>query len=146
MPDRSALYFTTPIFYANAAPHIGHTYTLIIADTLARYWRTRGRTVFVVTGTDEHGDKIAQAAAQHGVAPAAFVDEVSASFRETWREVGLAYDHFVRTTDPGHTAFVRDVLTRIHARGDIYFGRYTGLYCTGCERFYQERELVDGLC
>jgi methionyl-tRNA synthetase len=140
------LYLTTPIFYANAEPHLGHAYTLILADTLARFWRARGRTVFVVTGTDEHGDKIAQAAAKAGVAPKAHTDKVSTMFRDAWATVGLGYDHFVRTTDPHHVAFVRNVLAEIHARGDIYFGSYTGLYCFGCERFYQERELVDGRC
>jgi methionyl-tRNA synthetase len=146
MPDTTPLYFTTPIFYANDEPHAGHTYTLIVADTLARFWRARGRSVFVVTGTDEHGDKIAQAAAKHGVDPQTWVDRMSVAWRETWEAVGLRYDHFVRTTDPAHVAFVRQVLTDIHARGDIYFDRYTGLYCFGCERFYQERELVDGVC
>ena len=145
MPD-TPLYFTTPIFYANAEPHIGHTYTLVVADVLARFWRARGRRVFVVTGTDEHGDKIAQAAAQHGMEPKAWVDRISVAFEDTWRKVGLSYDHFVRTTDPAHEAFVRKILTDIHARGDIRFDRYTGLYCYGCERFYQERELDDGLC
>ena len=140
------LYLTTPIFYANAEPHLGHAYTLVLADTLARFWRARGRTVFVVTGTDEHGDKIAQAAAKAGVAPKAHTDAVSAMFSDAWATVGLRYDHFVRTTDPHHIAFVRTVLAEIHARGDIYFGSYKGLYCLGCERFYQERELVRGKC
>ncbi len=146
MPDAAPIYFTTPIFYANAEPHVGHTSTMIVADTLARFWRARGRRVFVVTGTDEHGDKIAQAAAAHGMEPKAWVDKISAAFKSTWHAVGLGYDHFVRTTDPSHTAFVRKILTEIHARGDIYFDRYSGLYCYGCERFYQERELVGGLC
>ncbi|MGH7896003.1 MAG: methionine--tRNA ligase [Candidatus Binatia bacterium] len=146
MLEAAPLYLTTPIFYANAEPHVGHTSTLIVADTLARFWRARGRRVFVVTGTDEHGDKIAQAAAKHGVEPQAWVDAMSVTWRDTWRRVGLGYDHFVRTTDPAHVAFVRKVLAEIHARGDIYFDRYTGLYCYGCERFYQERELVDGVC
>jgi methionyl-tRNA synthetase len=146
MPEPTPLYLTTPIFYANAEPHIGHTYTLIVADTLARFWRARGRRVFVVTGTDEHGDKIAQAAAKHGMEPKAWVDRMSITWQETWREVGLAYDHFVRTSDPVHVAFVQKILAEVHARGDIYFDRYTGLYCFGCERFYQERELTDGVC
>jgi methionyl-tRNA synthetase len=146
MPELEPLYLTTPIFYANAEPHIGHTYTLVVADVLARFWRARGRRVFVVTGTDEHGDKIAQAAAAHGIEPKAWVDRMAVAWQDTWREVGLRYDHYVRTSDPAHVAFVRQVLADIHARGDIYFDRYTGLYCYGCERFYQERELVDGVC
>ncbi len=140
------LYLTTPIYYANAEPHLGHTYTTIVADVLARFWRARGRSVFTVTGTDEHGDKIAEAAARTGLAPQAFVDRISATFRSTWEAAGIPIDHFVRTTDAEHVAFVRAVLGDIHARGDIYFGSYRGLYCYGCERFYQERELVDGLC
>jgi methionyl-tRNA synthetase len=145
MPD-APLYLTTPIFYANAEPHIGHTYTMVVADTLARFWRARGRSVFVVTGSDEHGDKIAQVAAEHGIDPTTWVDRMSVTWKDTWRAVGLGYDHYVRTTDPSHMAFVRKVLADIHARGDITFDRYTGLYCYGCERFYQERELVNGLC
>jgi methionyl-tRNA synthetase len=140
------LYLTTPIYYANGEPHLGHTYTTVVGDVLARFWRTRGRRVFALTGTDEHGDKIAQAAAAAGLEPQAWVDRISATFRRTWAEAGFAYDHFVRTTDPQHEAVVRRVLAEIHARGDIYFGSYRGLYCFGCERFYQERELVDGLC
>jgi methionyl-tRNA synthetase len=140
------LYLTTPIYYANAEPHLGHTYTTVVADVLARFWRARGRRVFRTTGTDEHGDKIAAAAAKAGVAPKAFVDRISARFRSTWEATGLACEAFVRTTDPYHVEFVRRILADIHAKGDIYFGSYRGLYCTGCERFYQERELVDGLC
>ena len=140
------LYFTTPLFYVNAEPHLGHTYVTLVGDVLARFWRARGRTVLTLTGTDEHGDKIAQAAAAAGVEPKAHADRVSGLFRSTWEAVGFRYDHFIRTTDAYHVAFVRSVLADIHARGDIYFGSYRGLYCFGCERFYQERELVDGVC
>ena len=140
------LYLTTPLFYVNAEPHLGHTYVTLVGDVLARFWRARGREVFTLTGTDEHGDKIAQAAAAAGTTPQAHADRVSGLFRSTWEEAGFRYDHFIRTTDAYHQAFVRKVLAEIHARGDIYFGSYTGLYCYGCERFYQERELVDGVC
>ena len=140
------LYVTTPLFYVNAEPHLGHTYVTLIGDVLARFWRARGRTVFTLTGTDEHGDKIAQAAAAAGVAPKAHADRVSELFRSTWEDVGFRYDHFIRTTDPYHVRYVQETLARIHARGDVYFGSYRGLYCYGCERFYQERELVDGVC
>src|SRR3989454_6683610 len=145
MPPES-LYVTTPLFYVNAEPHLGHTCVTLIADVLGRFWRARGHPVFVLTGTDEHGDKIAQAAAALGVTPKEHADRVSALFRATWDAAGLRYDHFIRTTDPYHVAFVRKVLAHIHARGDIYFGSYRGLYCVGCERFYQERELVGGVC
>jgi methionyl-tRNA synthetase len=140
------LYLTTPLFYVNAEPHLGHFYITMVGDVLARFWRARGRTVFTLTGTDEHGDKIAQAAAAAGVEPRAHADRVSNLFRTTWEAAGLRYDHFIRTTDAYHVAFVQKVLAEVHARGDIYFGSYTGLYCYGCERFYQERELVNGLC
>ncbi|HJW69635.1 MAG TPA: methionine--tRNA ligase [Candidatus Binatia bacterium] len=145
MPDEP-LYFTTPLYYVNAEPHLGSTYTTVVADTLVRFWRQRGRDAFFVTGADEHGDKIAQAAAEAGVPPKAFVDRMSDLFRTAWRELGLDVGWFVRTTDASHEAFVQKVLREIHARGDIYFDSYRGLYCYGCERFYQERELVEGLC
>jgi methionyl-tRNA synthetase len=145
MPDEP-IYFTTPLYYVNAEPHLGSTYTTLVADTLVRFWRQRGRDAFFVTDADEHGDKIAQAAAEAGVPPQAFVDRMSGLFRSTWHELGLDAGWFVRTTDASHVAFVQKVLRDIHARGDIYFDSYRGLYCYGCERFYQERELVDGLC
>jgi methionyl-tRNA synthetase len=140
------LYLTTPIFYVNAEPHLGHFYVAMVEDVLARFWRARGRRVLSLTGTDEHGDKIAQAAAAAGVTPRAYADRVSALFRRTWDEAGLGYDHFIRTTDDYHVRYVQRVLAAVHARGDIYFASYRGLYCFGCERFYQERELVDGRC
>ncbi len=140
------LYLTTPLFYVNTEPHLGHFYITMVGDVLARFWRARGRPVFTLTGTDEHGDKIAQAAAAAGVEPRAHADRVSALFRSTWEQAGLRYDHFIRTTDDYHIAFVQKVLAEVQARGDIYFGSYRGLYCYGCERFYQERELVNGLC
>lgn len=139
-------YVTTPIYYINAEPHLGHTYTTVLADTLKRYHRARGAETFMVTGTDEHGDKIAAAAAAAGLAPRAFADRVSPLFRSTWDACGFEYDQFVRTTDPQHAAVVQDFLARVHARGDIYFSRYGGLYCTGCERFLTEKELVEGKC
>ncbi|HYB98568.1 MAG TPA: methionine--tRNA ligase [Candidatus Limnocylindrales bacterium] len=144
MADRIEL--TTPLYYVNAAPHLGHTYTTVVVDTLARFHRSMGRDVFFLTGTDEHGDKIAQAAEAGGKAPREYADDVSALFRSTWNTCGIAYDHFVRTTDDYHVAFVREVLQKVYDAGDIYFGEYGGQYCTGCERFYTDRELVDGKC
>jgi methionyl-tRNA synthetase len=139
-------YFTTPIFYVNAEPHLGHTYTMVVVDTMARWCRSRGIDTFFLTGTDEHGDKIAEAAEANGETPKAYVDRISGLFRSTWDACGISYDHFIRTTDEHHKRYVQDVLARIHASGDIYFGEYEGLYCTGCERFYTEKELVDGKC
>jgi methionyl-tRNA synthetase len=142
----SRIYLTTPLYYVNAEPHLGHTYTTIAADAAARYWRSRGVDTFLLTGTDEHGDKIAEAAAAAGETPKAFADRISAVFRSTWDACGISYDHFIRTTDEHHQRYVQEVLARVHAGGDIYFGEYAGLYCTGCERFYTEKELVDGKC
>jgi methionyl-tRNA synthetase len=140
------IYLTTPLYYVNAEPHLGHTYTTVVADTLKRYYRSIGYDAFLLTGTDEHGDKIAQAAAATGTEPKAYVDRVSDLFRSTWDECGIGYDHFIRTTDDYHIRFVQKVLQKIYDAGDIYFGEYGGLYCYGCERFYTEKELVDGKC
>ena len=140
------IYFTTPIYYVNAQPHLGHTYTTIIADTLKRYHRMRGRDAYFLTGTDEHGDKIARAAAADGTDPKAYTDRISGMFRSTWDACGIAYDHFIRTTDDYHKATVSRILQHIYDAGDIYFGEYGGFYCYGCERFYTEKELQDGKC
>jgi methionyl-tRNA synthetase len=140
------VYLTTPLYYVNAEPHLGHTYTTVIADTLARWHRARGDRTLLVTGTDEHGDKIVQAAAAAGTTPRQHADRVSRQFRDTWDACGITYDHFIRTTDDYHIRTVHDLLNRMHAAGDIYFGSYGGLYCYGCERFYTEKELVDGKC
>lgn len=140
------LYFTTPLYYVNAQPHLGHTYTTVVADTLKRYHCSRGREVFLLTGTDEHGDKIAQAAAAEHTEPKAYADQISAIFRETWNECGISYDHFIRTTDDYHKATVNRILRQIYDAGDIYFGEYGGFYCYGCERFYTEKELTNGRC
>jgi methionyl-tRNA synthetase len=119
---------------------------MIITDTLARYYRANGWEAFYLTGTDEHGDKIAQAAAQAGMEPKAFTDQVSATFRAAWDACGFAYDHFIRTTDLYHVRYVHEILMKVYKAGDIYFDRYAGLYCFGCERFYTEKELVSGKC
>jgi len=139
-------YITTPLYYVNAEPHLGSAYTMIITDTLARYYRGKGRETFYLTGTDEHGDKIFQAAAQAGVDPKSFTDRISSTFRAAWDACGFAYDHFIRTTDDYHIRYVQQLLSQVHRAGDIYFDRYGGLYCFGCERFYTEKELVNGKC
>ncbi len=142
----SRFYISTPIYYVNAEPHLGHAYTTIVADVMTRFHRLMGQETFFVTGTDEHGDKVLEAARRHGAEPKAYVDEVSESFRSLWPRLNCAYDRFIRTTDPQHVCVVQGILQRVYDRGDIYFGRYKGLYCTGCERFYAERELEAGLC
>ena len=145
-PVSSRFYVTTPIYYMNALPHLGHAYTTVVCDVMARYHRLWGDDTYFLTGSDEHGDKIAQAALACGESPQAFVDRISAAFRETWAKLGIANDDFVRTTEPRHEAVVQRILQEIYDRGDIYFGSYGGQYCLGCERFLTERELVDGRC
>ncbi len=139
-------YITTPIYYVNASPHIGHAYTTIVADVLARYARMTGRETFFVTGTDEHGDKIAEAAQKAGITPKEYADGISAQFRNLWPELAITNDYFIRTTDTNHVQTVRSILQKVYDAGDIYFGAYEGFYCVGCERFYMEKELVDGKC
>ena len=130
----------------NASPHIGHAYTTIVADVLARYHRLRGCRTFFVTGTDEHGDKIAEAAKKAGVTPKEYADRISAQFRSLWPELAVTNDYFIRTTDANHVETVRRILRKVYDAGDIYFSEYEGLYCLGCERFYMEKELIDGKC
>ncbi len=139
-------YVTTPIYYVNDVPHIGHSYTTIAADVLARHHRARGDDVFFLTGTDEHGAKVAESAAKAGKSPQQFCDEVSSRFRDVWRLLNISNDKFIRTTDPAHVAAVSKMLTELNDRGYIYKGEYTGLYCVGCERYYSRDELVDGKC
>lgn len=141
-----SFYITTPIYYVNASPHIGHAYTTIVADVLARYHRMIGDKTFFVTGTDEHGDKIAEAAQKAGITPKAYADQISAQFRNLWPELAITHDYFIRTTDANHIETVRYILQKVYDSGDIYFGSYEGHYCVGCERFYMEKELVDGKC
>jgi methionyl-tRNA synthetase len=139
-------YITTPIYYVNAEPHIGHAYTTVVADALARFHRLLGEEVRFQTGTDEHGDKVMDAAAAAGLPVKDFVDQISARFRQSWDDLDISYDHYIRTTNPEHMSVVQEVLARVHDSGDIYFGEYGGLYCFGCECFYLERDLVNGLC
>ncbi|MBI3029759.1 MAG: methionine--tRNA ligase, partial [Candidatus Rokubacteria bacterium] len=139
-------YLTTPIYYVNAAPHLGHAYTTLLADAMCRYRRLAGDRVRFLTGTDEHGDKIVQAAAGAGETPPAYADRIAGMFRETWRRLGITNEDFIRTTEERHKAVVRAILQKLHEAGEIYFGEYGGNYCYGCERFYADRELVNGKC
>ncbi|XOF33589.1 MAG: methionine--tRNA ligase [Candidatus Electrothrix sp. YB6] len=139
-------YITTPIYYVNAMPHIGHAYSTIIADTYARFRRLCGDDVRFQTGTDEHGEKIVQAAEGKGVSPREYVDRISSIFRQTWPSLDIEQDHFIRTTDPEHIKVVQDILQQVYDAGDIYFSEYSGHYCKGCERFLTEKELKDGKC
>ncbi len=144
MPE--PFYVTTPIYYVNARPHLGHAYTTIAADIIKRFHTMVTDETFFLTGTDEHGDKIMRAARKEGLSPRAYVDKISALFRNLWPQLNISNDHFIRTTDPEHIAVVEKVLQKIYDQGDIYFSEYEGKYCFGCERFYTEKELVDGKC
>ncbi len=139
-------YITTPIYYVNARPHLGHAYTTIVADVIRRYHLMQAQEVFFLTGTDEHGDKVVRAATQEDMTPQRYADTISRLFRDLWPKLDIEPSHFIRTTDAAHKAVVAAVLQKIYDNGDIYFSEYEGLYCFGCERFYTERELVDGKC
>ena len=142
----STYYVTTPIYYVNARPHLGHAYTTIIADTLKRFYSLLGIDARMLTGTDEHGDKIVKAALKENKSPKEFVDGISAEYKALWQDLKIDYDQFIRTTDENHKKSVQALLQKIYDKGDIYFGEYGGHYCFGCERFYTEKELEDGLC
>ncbi|MEW6407711.1 MAG: methionine--tRNA ligase [Patescibacteria group bacterium] len=139
-------YITTPIYYANAKPHIGHSYTTIAADVIARYNRMRGRDVFFLTGMDEHGTKIFQAAQKQKKELQVFCDEISAYFKSLWDSFSISYDDFIRTTEKRHKNGVLIFLEKLKKAGVIYKGKYEGLYCDGCEKFLTEKELVGGRC
>ena len=132
---------TTPIYYVNSDPHLGHAYTTVAADVLARHHRQRGEEVFFLTGTDEHGAKVARAAEEAGFTPKEFCDQVSARFRDLVAKLNATNDYFIRTTDPEHEARVQDFLVRLREAGHLYEDTYAGLYCTGCEQFYAESDL-----
>ena len=139
-------YITTPIYYVNAKPHLGHAYTTTVADSVTRFHKLMGEETFFLTGTDEHGDKIVQAAEANGQSPQEYVDAISGLFRDLWPQMNISNNDFIRTTEPRHVAVVQDILQKVYDSGDIYFGEYGGHYCFGCERFYTEKELVDGKC
>jgi len=139
-------YVTTPIYYVNSRPHIGHAYTTIAADILVRHYRQRGEDTFFLTGVDEHASKVARVAEEQGLAPKEYADRIVGAWQEVPRRIEATNDFFIRTTDAGHKAFVADFLQRIYDTGDIYEDVYAGLYCVGCEAFKTESELVDGKC
>ncbi|MBI4176504.1 MAG: class I tRNA ligase family protein, partial [Candidatus Aenigmarchaeota archaeon] len=139
-------FVTTPIYYINDVPHIGHAYTTIAADILARWNRLAGKDTFFLTGTDENSVKTVQAAHRAGEDIGKYTDRMAGRWRETWRRLGLSNDDFIRTTEERHRKFVTDFFSRIHKAGDLYRGKYEGLYCEGCEAFYTEKDLVKGKC
>ena len=139
-------YVTTAIDYVNAEPHIGHAYQKIVADVLARWNRLLGKKVFFLTGTDEHGKKIQRAAQEAGKEPKTFADEMSKKFKEAWNTLNIKPDRFIRTTDPDHYKIVQKIIEKVNDNGDIYKGKYEGLYCVSCEAYYTEKEAPDLSC
>ena len=146
MTTTSKFYVTTPIYYVNAAPHIGHAYTTVVADCLARYWRDRGRRVYFLTGTDEHGQKIKKAAEEKGLAPLEFTNQVVPKFKSLWEKLNVSNDDFIRTTEPRHREAVCKVLNILNESGDLYEGKYGGWYCVPCETFWADDQLMGGKC
>ena len=146
MRDPQTFYITTPIYYVNDVPHIGHAYTTIAADVLARYWRLRGRDVFFLTGLDEHGQKVQQAAAKAGIDPQDHCDKLAPQFQQLWRRLNISNDAFIRTTDPPHKKIVQQYLEDLYNKKLIYRDSYIGWYCTFDERFWTEKDVADGLC
>ena len=150
--EKKKFYITTPIYYVNDKPHIGHAYTTIVADVLARWRRQNNDRVFFLTGTDEHGTKVAQSAEKQGKTPQQFCDEVAAIFKARWQNLNISNDYFIRTTDKDHEERVKQIFTQLknaktpQGNDVIYLGEYKGLYCTGCEKFLTEKEIVDGKC
>jgi len=139
-------YITTPIYYVNDVPHIGHACTTVVADIIARYHKLKGEKVFFLTGTDEHGTKVAEEAQKAGLSPKDFCDQVSQNFQGTWSKLNIEYDYFIRTTNPDHEKIVQEFIEKIYKNGDIYKEKYEGLYCVGCEKFVTETDLIDGKC
>ena len=144
--DKKKFYMTTAIAYTSGKPHIGNTYEIVLADSIARFKRQQGYDVFFQTGTDEHGQKIELKAEEKGVTPKAFVDEVSAEIKRIWDLMNTSYDKFIRTTDADHEKQVQKIFKKLYDKGDIYKGHYEGMYCTPCESFFTESQLVDGKC
>ena len=144
--DKKKFYMTTAIAYTSGKPHIGNTYEIVLADSIARFKRQQGYDVFFQTGTDEHGQKIELKAEEKGVTPKAFVDEVSTEIKRIWDLMNTSYDKFIRTTDADHEKQVQKIFKKLYDKGDIYKGHYEGMYCTPCESFFTESQLVDGKC
>ncbi|MCW1949573.1 MAG: methionine--tRNA ligase [Candidatus Shapirobacteria bacterium] len=139
-------FITTPIYYINDIPHIGHTCTTVAADIAARTHKALGEEVFFLTGTDEHGQKVAESAAKENLKPIDYCDKISPRFEEAWKNLNIGFDFFIRTTNPNHEKVVADLLQKIYDNGDAYKDKYEGWYCIGCEKFLTETEMIDGHC
>ena len=144
--DKGKFYITTPIYYPSANFHIGHCYTTIICDSIARYKRLDGYDTYFLTGSDEHGEKIEKKANEAGVTPKEYVDKIVDNSKDLWNALKITYDRFIRTTDEDHVKIVQHIFKKLYDQGDIYKGEYKGLYCTPCESFWTETQLVDGKC
>ena len=144
--EKKKFYITTAIAYASGKPHIGNTYEIVLADSIARYKRLTGYDVYFQTGTDEHGQKIEEKAINAGIQPQEYVDNMAMEVRKIWDTMNTSYDKFVRTTNPKHKEVVKKIFKKLYDKGDIYKGRYEGLYCTPCESFFTESQLIDGKC
>jgi len=143
---RKSFFVTTPIYYVNDIPHIGHAYTTVAADVLARYYRMEGSHVFFLTGTDEHGQKVQEAAAERNISPQEHCDHMVGRFQDLWKKFTISNDDFIRTTEERHTTVVQEILTLLYNKGDIYKTSYEGSYCVPDERFWTEKDLIDGCC
>lgn len=146
MAEKEKFYITTPIYYPSGNPHIGHCYTTVACDSIARYRRMQGKDVIFLTGTDEHGLKIEQKAEEKGVTPKEYVDEIVEIFKDLWNYMNISYDRYIRTTDDYHIETVQKIFKTLYDKGYIYKGKYVGKYCTPCESFWTESQLVDGKC
>jgi len=144
--NNNKYYITTPIYYPSANFHIGHCYTTIIADSIARFKKLQGYDTFFLTGSDEHGLKIENKAKQEGVTPKEYVDKIVDDAKDLWKSLDINYDKFIRTTDDYHVEAVKKIFNKLYAQGDIYLGSYEGMYCTPCESFWTNSQLVDGKC
>lgn len=146
MSEKPKFYITTAIAYTSRKPHIGNSYEIVLTDAIARYKRLQGYDVFFLTGTDEHGQKIEEYAKEAGVSPKEYVDKVSGEIRAICDVLNTTYDKFIRTTDPYHEKIVAKIFKKLYEQGDIYKSEYEGMYCTPCESFWTESQLVDGKC
>ncbi|MEG0377133.1 MAG: methionine--tRNA ligase, partial [Eubacterium sp.] len=146
MENKKTFYITTPIYYPSGDLHIGHTYTTVAADTMTRFKKLLGYDAYMLTGTDEHGQKIQKVAEEKGVSPQLYVDDVVDRIKNLWKLMNINYDQFIRTTDPEHEKTIQKIFKQLYDQGDIYKGKYEGWYCTPCESFWTESQLVDGNC
>ena len=144
--NKEKFYVTTPIYYLSGTPHLGTCSTSVYADSLARYNRMLGKDVFFLTGSDEHGQKVAEKAKAQGKTPKQFTDDLDRQFKDLWKTLGISYDKYIRTTDEYHEKAVQKIFTKLYEKGEIYLSKYEGLYCTPCETFFTPSQVTDNKC